>query len=249
MGFEQVERQLAGHIRDPQMVAGPEGIEPRRLKIYRELFYKNLETFISNGFPVLRSLYSDEPWHAMVRDFMIKHQSHSPYFLEISQEFLAYLQLEREPKDVDPPFMKELAHYEWVELALDVADIDVAELDIDPEADLLTGKPLVSPLAWSLAYQYPVHQIGQQFQPEQASQEPHFLIVYRDRQDKVAFMEANSVTARLLELLQDEAISSGQQALSQLATEMQHPQPQQIIDFGSDLLRLLHSQDILLGAR
>ena len=249
MSLDAVQRQLASHIRNPEEVAGPEGLEPRRLKIYQDLFYKNIENLIANGFPILRSLIDDEPWNKMIRDFMIHHQCHTPYFLEINQEFLLYLLNQREMQDGDPVFMQELAHYEWVELALDVADEDIDSFRGDPKGDLLTALPQVSPLARSLAYQFPVHKIGTEFQPTQPGEQPVFLIVYRNRKDKIEFMEANSVTARLLELLQTEEAISGQQVLEQIAQEMQHPDPQQVVAGGLAILRQLLSLDIILGTR
>lgn len=247
MSLSQIQTQLAAHLRNPEQVAGPEGVEDRRLKIYRELFYNNIETFISSGFPVLRSLVDDVFWHAMVRDFMIRHRCHSPYFLEITQEFLLYLQHTREAQEDDPPFMLELAHYEWVELGLDVAEDDITQVPHDPDGDLLEGLPVVSPLAWSLAYQFPVHRIGPDFQPEHPEAVPSYLVVYRGRDDRVGFMEANAVTARLLELLQGAQIENGRQALQVLAEEMQHPQPEQLVVMGLDLMEHLRSQSILLG--
>lgn len=247
MSLESVQQQLASYIRNPAEVAAPEGIEPRRLKIYRELFYKNIEGFISGGFPILRQIIHDESWHAMVRDFMVHHQCHTPYFLEISQEFLLYLQRDRQTLPDDPPFMLELAHYEWVELALDVADEELPDRASNPEVDWLEQLPTVSPLAWSLAYQYPVHQIGVDFQPQQPAQQAVYLIVYRNRQDRVGFMEANAVTARLLELLQAQGAHSGRQVLQQLAVEIQHPQPEQMIASGLEIFQQLQSLDIILA--
>ena len=112
MTLEQVTRQLTSYIRDPESVGLPEGFEARRLNIYRDLFYKNIEGFISSGFPVLRSLFEDDVWRDIVRDFMIQHRCHAPYFLEISQEFLLYLQNSRVRRAEDPAFMQKLAHYE-----------------------------------------------------------------------------------------------------------------------------------------
>lgn len=247
MSLEQVQTQFAAHLRDPDGVDGPAHIEDRRLQIYRDLFYNNIENFISNSFPVLRSLLDDDRWHGMVRDFMIRHRCHSPYFLEISQEFLLYLQQVRDPQPEDPPFMLELAHYEWVELGLDVADEELGALDCDRDGDMLSGLPVVSPLAWSLAYQFPVHRIGPGFQPTEPGTEPTYLVVYRNPADEVGFMETNAVTARLLELLQGASISSGRQALEQLAQEIGHSNPDQIIAFGADLMRQLRDQQIILG--
>ena len=245
--FQQVQRQFTSHVRNPANGNAPEGIEPRRLKIYQELVYNNIEGFVSNNFPVLRSLYTDERWHAMVRAFVMQHPCHSPSFLEISQEFLLYLQQTRIPADDDPPFLFELAHYEWVELALDVAEQDIKQIAADPNGDLLKGIPVVSPLAWSLAYHYPVHQIGKDFQPDAPAEQPTYLVVYRDRTDQVQFMEANWVTARLLELLSADQPVSGRHALEHIARELQHSDSGQIVDSGEQLLQQLLAMNIILG--
>lgn len=243
------QRQLTDYIRNPDVAGIPPDIEARRAKIYGELFYNNIDSFISSGFPVLRSLIDDQLWQQMVRDFMVHHRCHTPYFLEIGQEFLLYLQQTRQQQAQDLPFMFELAHYEWVELALDVADADIAAIDVDDEINLLEKLPIVSPLAWSLVYSYPVNRIGPGFVPESAPAEPTYLVVYRNRQDKVEFMQANAVTARLLELLQSNTVATGREALTQLAVEMQHADPKQLLDSGEQLLQKLHALDIILGVQ
>jgi len=244
--FQRSQYALAAHLRNPEKNAPPAGLEDRRLGIYRELIYNNLEGFLASGFPILRELIEDTHWHNMVRDFLDRHQSHSPYFLEITQEFLQYLQEERGEVAGDPAFMLELAHYEWVELALDVSESEWPS-DVDPEGDLLLGRPVVSPLAWNLSYQYPVHRIGPDFQPETPGPEPTFLIVYRDQQDAIQFMAANAVTVRLLQLLSGESPSTGREALRIVATELQHPDPSALELMGLDLLQTLRAKDILCG--
>jgi hypothetical protein len=243
VSFAQTQAGFAGHLRNPAQYSAPAGIEDRRLKIYRDLIFNNVEGFISGGFPILRQLYSEQAWHQLVRDFMAVHQCHSPYFLEISQEFLAYLQEQRGVQAGDPPFLLELAHYEWVELALDVSTETFADYPVTE--NLLEGKPKASPLAWSLSYQYPVHLIGPEFQPQSPPEQPTFLIVYRNRADEVAFMESNAVTARLLSLLGGDGAMTGREALLQLAEEMQHPNPQQLLDFGAEILTKLQNCHII----
>ncbi|WP_295802356.1 putative DNA-binding domain-containing protein [uncultured Microbulbifer sp.] len=254
--FQKLQQGFAAHLRAPQEVAAPAEIESRRMGIYRDLIYNNIESFIAGGFPVLRSLYGDEPWHRLVRDFVQRHRCKSPYFLEISQEFLHYLEHERadSPDSAnDPAFLRELAHYEWVELALDVSEETfppglVVEGDRETVLEL---SPVLSPLAWSLSYQFPVHRIGPTFQPVDPPQMPTFLVAYRNRADTVAFLEANAVTARLLQLAEQApaAQSSGRQLLQQLARELQHPDPVQLEQFGAELLLKLLNLDILAGLR
>ena len=61
---------MARYLRDPAHQPPPEDIEPRRLKIYEELVYNNIEGFLSGGFPILRSLYEDADWHGLVCAFI-----------------------------------------------------------------------------------------------------------------------------------------------------------------------------------
>lgn len=247
MDSVQLQRQFAAYIRDPDRAPAPAGVEPRRLQIYRDLFFNNIEGFVSSAFPVLRSITDDCRWQALVRAFLQQHRCHTPYFLEISQEFLSFLQQGNALTAGDPAFTLELAHYEWVELALDVADDDLDALAVDPAGDLLAARPLLSPLAWSLSYRFPVHRIGPAYVPAQAPAEPTYLVVYRDLHDKVGFMEINAVTARLLDLLREPAAASGLQVLEQLAAELQRPGDAALIAHGHALLQQLRERDIVLG--
>ena len=247
--FQDIQYAFTAHLRDPENNPAPEGIEDRRMAIYRELFYNNIEGFIARGFPVIRRIYNEENWHRMVRDFFSRHKSRSPYFLEISQEFLAYLQNEREAQPEDPTGLLELAHYEWVELALSVSD-ETNQLDgIDANGDLLTGHPVFSPLAWPLAYSLPVHKMSADYLPEPTPEQPTYLVVYRNRNDKVKFMEINPVTARLLYLLKNDTALSGREALAQISEEMNHPNPAVVMHGGLNALQELHAYGIILGTR
>ena len=243
--FQRLQRQFAAHLRDPQIHAAPPGIEDRRLQIYRELFYNNVEDCLAGAFPVLRAITPDAAWHALVRDFYARHRSESPQFHQIAAEFLRYLEDERGEHPDDPPFLRELAHYEWVELALDVAEESLGEPQ-DLGADALALAPRLSPLAWSLAYEWPVHLISAEFQPEQAPEQPTYVLVWRNRADQVRFMETNAVTARLLQLVEEQPRITGRELLLQLAAEMGHPQPQAVVEQGAEILRDLREREVLL---
>lgn len=250
--FQQLQYRFAAHLRDPAKHRAPAAIEARRLKIYAELFYNNVQGFLASAFPVLRRITPDAQWHAMVRDFYARHESHEPLFHKIAREFLAYFEQRRRRRAVaraDWPFLQELAHYEWVELALSVADTELTPDLADPNGDLLDGVPVLSPLAWSLSYRYPVHRIGPEFLPQEPPAQPTHLIVYRNRQDDVKFMEANAVTARLLELLQGRGRVSGRAQLRRLARELKHPQPEAVVAQGAAILAGLRERDIILGTK
>jgi hypothetical protein len=241
--FIDTQYQFAGNIRDPENNPAPNDIEARRMTIYRELFYNNVEGFIANGFPVLKQIFSDDDWHAMVRDFMVKHRCKTPIFHEISREFLTYLDNERDLSH-DPVFIKELAHYEWVELALGVLDADVEPITINEGQDILALPLKLSPLAWSLAYHFPVHQIDPKFQPEQASEQPVYLLVYRAADDEITFLELNPVSARLIDLLNEGL--TGQAAAEQIADELQHPKPEVVTEGARGLITDWLQREILV---
>jgi len=247
--FQTLQRQFAAHIRDPEAAVAPAGIEARRMQVYKDLVYNNIEGFLSGGFPVLRSLYTDDDWQRLVREFITDYRCSSPYFLEISQEFLNFLMQGRALAPADPPCLLELAHYEWVELALDVAAEHIPDKSSDTIADPLAGVPVLSPLVMSLRYSFPVHLIGPGNSPGHAPAEPTYLIVYRNRQERVRFMESNAATARLVELLANNTSDTGQALLEQLAAEMHAEAPEAVVEFGAGMLRQFLDQDILVEIR
>lgn len=249
-GFQQQQYAFAAHLRDPVKHPAPEGIEDRRLKIYRDLFFNNACSLLASTYPVLSKILGKERWRTLIRDYYSSHICHTPLFPEVPQELLTYLQEERGQRAGDPPFMLELAHYEWAELALAIDEHELNFDGIDENANLLTGQPVISPLAWPLAYSYPVHRLSPDFQPQEPPAEMTFLVVYRDRQDTVGFLSINAITARLLELLaSDETPRSGEQLLRQIAEEINHPNPQTVVEGGAQLLNDLKQHDILVGAR
>jgi len=240
---------FAGHIRDPEHTPVPNGVDERRMAIYRELFFNNIEGFLASGFPVIHRLLEGGAWSALVRDFLIRHRCRSPHFPEIAEEFLHYLEHERGPHRGEPPFLRELAHYEWVELALGISDADEDLTPLDREGDLLQGIPVVSPLAWSLSYAYRVHRISPECQPQTPGDTPAHLVAYRHREDPVRFLEINSVTRRLLELLKENTARRGLDILNTIAEELGATESEGIVQAGAALLADLRHRGIVLGIR
>ncbi|ACL73717.1 conserved hypothetical protein [Thioalkalivibrio sulfidiphilus HL-EbGr7] len=243
--FQQLQRALTAHLRDPEGHPPPEVVEERRIRVYRELIYNNVEGFLRNGFPVIRSLYDDTSWHALVRDFLRSHRAHTPYFLEIGREFVAWLQDVRTSQGEDPPFLAELAHYEYMEVALSVAEAPPDWVPAAEQDDLLEIRPTLSPLAWLLGYRFPVHRIGADHRPEQASQTPHHLLVHRTPQDGIAFLELNPVTAHLVYLIQNNQDRTARSLLEQITGELGHADPQVVIQGGLEILEELRGREVL----
>ena len=196
--------ELATAIRFPKQTSEQDQDTQRRLSIYQSLFFNNVEGFIRNGFPVLHSLYGSDNWQQLVRAFFQQHPCRSPYFIDISKEFVEFLSNAYEPTSSDPVFLKELAHYEWLELALSVRKTDspVTYWQGETIPDYVRSSPL-SELA---GYAYPVHMIGPDFQPE-APGEQHFYLLYRDSEHHVGFQHLNPLAALTFDLLNQQPTS------------------------------------------
>jgi uncharacterized protein len=246
---QELQRAFAAHLRDPQRHPAPAGLEDRRVAVYRELFFNNVSSLLGSTFPVLRLILGEARWRALVRDFYAQHAARTPLFLEVPREFVEYLMQERAAQPEDPPFIAELAHYEWVELALSVDESEVPQTGYDRDGDLLEGIPVLSPLAWSLAYRFPVQRLSPQFQPTSAPQQPTWLVACRRHDDRVKFTTINALTARLVELMQEEREKSGRELLTQLAKETSRPQAGPLIQSGSSVLEELRREQIVLGTR
>ena len=208
-GFLDAQIAFSAHIRNPEVNPKPADVEQRRMDIYTGLFYRNIKSFLDSAFPVFKSCLETTAWEGLVREFVHTHSSQSPYFLEISQEFLNFLS--GRGLHGLPEFSLELAHYEWVELALDVAPGEAPENSSQWQG----GDLVLSPLAIPLAYNYAVQNIG----PDHQAEGPvaTFLIAYRDGDDEVHFMASNALTHRLLELCQD---GGSAQAVPRLTEEL-----------------------------
>jgi hypothetical protein len=247
--FISVQRAFAGHIRNPEAEPAPDDVEARRMAVYRDLFFNNVSSLLRQGFPVLHRCLGEARWQRLMRQFLVEHRASTPLFPQLGQELVAFLAGGRTPEAGDPAFMTELAHYEWVEAALLFSDDEASPELADPNGDLLEGVPVVSPLAWNLSYRFPVHCIGPEFQPEAPDPEPTHLVVYRNRRDEVEFLKINVVTQRLLQLLNEQDARTGLETLRAIAAELRHPQPDQVIAFGTQLLDDLRRRQILLGTR
>lgn len=246
--FKQAQYEFAAHIRDPKLNPKPADIEARRMNIYNELFFNNVEDFISNTYPVLKEVIPEDEWQKMMRDYFCNHLSHTPLFPEMPREFLKYLENERNNPN-DPKFINELAHYEWIELALMTSDLDqnINWDKIDINGDLLNKSPVLSPLAWSLSYQYPVQQISKDFIPDEPAEHAVHILVYRDSSDEVHFMELNPITAQLIQLINDEQHLTTKQILEDIAKRMQHPDPDVVIEGGYQIIQDLKNRGVILG--
>jgi uncharacterized protein len=243
----KLQRQFAGHLRDPDSVPAPEGVEERRMAIYRRLFFGNLRNLMAKNFPVLRRLIDNEGWDRLIRQFMAGHRARTPMFTEIGREFVRFI--EQKQPDGLPPFTAELVHWEYLETTVRLHEADLETIDVDAQADLVEDLPVTNPTMQLGLYHWPVHQIGPKLRPETPLDTPIVLAACRQRDHRIGFMRFNPVTARLVELMGQHTGSSGRELLKSIATEINAPDTEAIVRSGAGMLEKLREAGFVLGAR
>ena len=164
------------------------------------------------------------------------------------REFLQYLADARDDSP-DPPFMRELAHYEWLEVEVSLDTREPDDSQVEESADVLDGCPVPNPVVRPQVYAVPVHRISPDVQPQTPPEEPTYLVVFRNRSDDVSFMELNAVSARLLELILSDHPRSSRAMLEMIAGELMRPDPGVVIEGGRAILQMFVDKDIVLGFR
>ena len=248
--FQRKQYAFAAHIRDPENVAAPEGIEDRRMAVYRELFFNNLSSLLGNTYPVMKKIHTPARWRRLIRLFMREYEAQTPYFMQLPNEFLEFMQTGYESDEEDFPFLLELAHYEHAELALSISEESNDESGVDPDGDLLAGIPVRSRLAEVFAYAFPVHRISPSYLPSEAPDQPTFLAVYRRADDSIGFMELNPMTAALLDAVGNNTCdATGEELLRELAAATDYPDVDAFVSHGAAALEEMRRKEILTGAR
>ena len=253
------EQQLAltRHLRDPEGHAAPAGFEDRRLAIYRDLLFNNIEALLAGNFPVIRGLLDEADWKLLVRAFYRDHRCQTPLFPEIAREFVDFVAARAGLATGDPPFLAELAHYEWVELALQISEAGNDDIDREPprapgsdeRRALLDGVQALSPLAWPISYQWPVHRLGPGYLPATPPQAPTLLLLRRETDGKVKFSELSPLAFRLLQRLEESPTLSGLAQLEALAREAGAADSAAFIEQGAMLLEQMQASGVVFRLR
>lgn len=208
------------------------------LSLYQTLIHNNLSSVVSPCFPVLRSLLKTGQWDKFINGFLQNYQAKFTSYHRVPEHFVDYLsQLDNLPY----PFIAELAHYEWLELAVETAQLPEAPLSlIHPVADTLFTMP---PSARFQLYDYPVHLIDQTHIPEKP--DATALIVYRPfDQRKIEFMKINLLSYHCLHFLVNEGLTLNQY-LQAVAEQQNEPITDAIKEQYCQLLASLHQQSII----
>lgn len=246
--FRDVQEAFCAHLRDPKRNPAPDHIEPRRIQVYEGLFFRNMLATFRDFFPVITSLYSEGELERLVRSFYSRHQSHTPYFHRLGEEFVEYLTKEHEYTDADPSFLGELADYEWIGTSVRIHDTGTQEetIPFDSVDDPLDYPIVLNPHHALRMYTYPVHRIGPECQPTEEPDAPTFLLIFRTP-EKTRHMELSVATARLIQLLEMGPDIPARTHMETVAREIPQVPSEKVLEGGLEALSSLSELGAVSG--
>lgn len=239
LDFQRYQLQFTAHIRDPKTHAKPAKVKNTRMAVYREIVFNNIFGSVSACFPVCQQVLGKRAWLKLTKQFFATHPASTPIFREIPQEFLKFIS---QVSNL-PFYFQQLAHYEWVELAVNMQASETPKTSKMP--DFLNEIPVLAPSHMLLEYDYPVHKISAKFKPKR--NEKTYLLVFRNAEFKVKFIELNAMTFELLKGIQSNH-TVGEQALMRLAEALPALDRKVVLNFGLQTLIDLASQQAIMGS-
>ncbi|MFZ2405838.1 MAG: putative DNA-binding domain-containing protein, partial [Methylobacter sp.] len=201
MAFQVLQRQFLAHLRNHGQQPLPTGFARQDAGVYVDLLYNKFNDSLTTCFPVSHALLGEAAWRQLLKAFIAEHSCRSPYYRQIPDEFVLYLQNERQATD-DPPFLAELAHFEWMELVLSIAEAEPVAAETLSDAQLMDSVLMFAPVIRLLHYVWPVQHIGPAYQPGEPLPFSTHILGFRDAVDQVQFIDLNPATAGLILRLQ-----------------------------------------------
>jgi len=198
--LQRMQNAFSRAARGHKQTGSPE-FDERRLAVYQRLLLNNLNEVISPCFPVLLSILPADTWQSILKDFLKHHQVTTPVFHELPFFMVDYLKLH---PLADFPFAHELAHYEWIELEVELSEPDKTQSETGA-ISLLEQIWRLSNTARLLEYHYEVDKICHDYQPHETVKT--YLLVYQI-EGEVEFLKLNELSFQLLSMMLNESMSA-----------------------------------------
>lgn len=204
MDYQTYQREFAKRLRNPTRSPLPTDVDARRMRVYEELIFNNFNSFLLACYPISYNILGDDAWQKLAQQAFDEIHSDSPLFRDIPAAFLQWLQDKALKLFPHYPWLWEFMHYEWIELKVQMDDVELNQLSIqsNPISSVNT-QVTINPTAQIACYQWPVQTISpDNLNPEKTDQ-AHCFIVFRNSVDDVKFIELNSLTTQLIQQLQN----------------------------------------------
>lgn len=197
--FVSLQRQFAAYVRGKNKIYDSN----KRASLYKGLLFGNINEILRSTFPLIVKILSATTWERLIADFIHDHKAITPLFYEIPAEFLDYLWHGRSIIKNDPEWLKEVAHFDWIEIFLETNnernDEGLVPINKIESNDIIC----TSCNAILLTYKYAVHHLLQATEKiDKLPRQDTYLLAYRDSNLIVNFFPIDILAARLFTLLQ-----------------------------------------------
>ena len=209
-----------------------------KINLYHSIAFNNLSSLIEPCFPILRSVLSEEVWLSLLIGLFetVKFRTH--IFHRVPFEMVKYLKANTLKNRL---FASDLAHYEWLELELELIKIDERVTNYDINLNLLNKSWQLSSHSRMLAYSYDVHNIGPNYIPDQIMKT--YLIVYK-KNNTVQFIKVSEHSFQLLEYILKEA-NTVQEIINELCILYSNIDKKQLTLETINLISLLYKEQTI----
>lgn len=244
MAFQDLQRRFLAHLRNPEQQPLPTGFNQQGSALYVDLLYNKFNDSLKTCFPVTYAILGETVWQQLLKNFIAEHRCLSPYYRQIPDEFVQYLQNERQVIN-DLPFLPELTHFEWIELTLSIAEAEPVVTEILSDEQLMEAVLVFAQVIKLLHYVWPVQQINPAYQPDEPPSVTTHILGFRDAADQVQFIALNPATASLVLQLQNQY--TAKQTLQELGKDFTPSELSNLMLFGKDILDDLYRQGAIIG--
>ncbi|WP_308388684.1 putative DNA-binding domain-containing protein [Acidithiobacillus sp. AMEEHan] len=169
----------------------PAGWSPEIFALYREMVRASFAANLEDAFPQTRRHLTSEAWETLLDDFLAHGDCPSPSFHAVPGAFCEFVLGHLEDYLELPQYLPALLHWEWLTLHLAIIE-NSAE---SGESNLAEGWMQLAPSASLQHYPFAVHQNTEVAQAP--ARRDCYLLIYRDRQDRVFSRELELQEARL----------------------------------------------------
>ncbi len=244
--FKRAQREFVAHLRDPANHPKPVHLDEERVAIYRYAVYHNIEKFMSDNYPRVKEVMTDDAWHAMVRDYLIRNSSATPTFAQLPGEFLNYLSTLREDQN-DPAFLRELAHFDWLENHLATDERTISNDRLADAGSLAHDRIEINPIHLVVSYRFPVQIINAQYMPDEPPPQSTHIVAFRNTAHEYCVIDLNAVSRRLFETVRDQPERTATEILTEMALEMNAPNADAVLNGGLEILARMQARGLILG--
>lgn len=197
---------LAAHLRAPAAQPCPVELDTRAALLYRDMLADNFDAALRACFPIWIRCLGEANYLYWRDHFIAEHACRSPFFRQIPDEFMAYLSQNPDTLKARLPYALELAHLEWLELALSVAQTE----ELSDHTESKRQNPWTDVLQLNSAhalvqYAHPVHHLMMHPKFTEAPNldpNPVSLYLYRDRDEIVQMLEPDTLSLQILASLE-----------------------------------------------